>query len=70
MYTPLKIYNETPEGVSLEIQGQPLPINELNGTPLWGACAISNLHRFIHINILAQRVVYIHQTRTLILKMY
>ena len=48
MYTPLKIYNETPEGVSLEIQGQPLPINELNGTPLWGACAISNLHRFKH----------------------
>ena len=44
-YTPLNIYNETPEGVSLEIQGQPLPINELNGTPPNGACAISNLHQ-------------------------
>jgi len=29
----------------LEIQGQQLPINELNGTPLSGACPISNLHR-------------------------
>ena len=45
MFTPLKIYNGTPEGVPLEIQGQQLPINELNGTPLKGACPISNLHR-------------------------
>jgi hypothetical protein len=44
-FTPLKIYNGTPEGVPLEIQGQQLPINELNGTPLKGACPISNLHR-------------------------
>jgi len=41
----LKIYNGTPEGVPLEIQGQQLPINELNGTPPLGARAISNLHR-------------------------
>jgi len=41
----LKIYNGTPEGVPLEIQGQQLPINELNGTLLSGACPISNLHR-------------------------
>ena len=27
-YTPLKNYNGTPEGVQLDIQGQPLPINE------------------------------------------
>ena len=33
-FTPLKIYIGTPEGVPLEIQGQQLPINELNGTPL------------------------------------
>jgi C1A family cysteine protease len=45
-YTPLKIYNGTPSGVPIEIQWQPLPINELNGTPLDGACPISNLHRF------------------------
>jgi hypothetical protein len=32
-FTPLKIYNGTPEGVPLEIQWQQLPINELNGTP-------------------------------------
>jgi len=44
-FAPLKIYNGTPEGVPLEIQGQQLPINELNGTPLSGACPISNLHR-------------------------
>ena len=44
-FTPLKIYNGTPEGVPLEIQWQQLPINELNGTPLKGACPISNLHR-------------------------
>jgi len=37
----------TPEGGRLnEIQGQQLPINELNGTPLEGECAISNLHRY------------------------
>ena len=33
VFTPLKIYNGTPEGVPLEFQGQQLPINELNGTP-------------------------------------
>lgn len=44
--THLKIYNETPEDVLLEIQGQQIPINELNGTTLEGACPISNLHRF------------------------
>ena len=50
-FTPLKIYNGTPEGVPPEIQGQPLPINELNGTLPKGACPISNLHRFkISIN--------------------
>ena len=27
-FTPLKIYNGTPEGVPLEIQWQQLPINE------------------------------------------
>ena len=32
VFTPLKIYNGTPEGFPLEIQGQQLPINELNGT--------------------------------------
>jgi phage/plasmid-associated DNA primase len=50
-FTPLKLYNGTPSGVPLEIQGQQLPINELNGTPPKGACPISNLHRFkISIN--------------------
>ena len=52
-FTPLKIYNGTPEGVPLEIQWQQFPINELNGTLLCppeaglpkGACPISNLHR-------------------------
>ena len=44
VFTPLKIYNGTHEGV---LKGQQLPINELNGTPLLGAYPISNLHRFI-----------------------
>ena len=42
-FTPLKIYIGTPEGVPLEIQGQQLPINELNGTPPKAACPILNL---------------------------
>ena len=48
IFTPLKIYNGTPQakqGVPLEIQWQQLPINELNGTPPLAACPISNLHR-------------------------
>ena len=48
-FTPLRICNGTPlakQSVQLEIQGQQLPINELNGTPLKGACPISNLHRY------------------------
>ena len=47
-FTPLEIYNGTPlakQSVPLEIQGQQLPINELNGTPPLVACPISNLHR-------------------------
>jgi hypothetical protein len=44
-FTPLNIYNGTPEGVLLEIQGQQFPINELNGMPPLAACPISNLHR-------------------------
>ena len=44
-FTPLKFYNGTSKGVPLEIQGQQLPINELNGMPLKRACLISNLHR-------------------------
>jgi len=52
LFTPLKIShvrNGTPlakQSVPLEIQGQQLPINKLNGTPPEGACPISNLHRY------------------------
>jgi hypothetical protein len=42
--TPLKMYNGTALAVPLEIQGQPLPINELNGEAQT-AYPISNLHR-------------------------
>ena len=45
-FTPLKIYNGTAKAVPLEIQGQQLPINELNGDASKEACPISNLHRF------------------------
>jgi len=51
-FTPLNIShvrNGTPlakQSVPLKIRGQPLPINELNGTPPLGACPISNLHRY------------------------
>jgi len=44
IFTRFHIYNVTPLGVQQEIQGQQLPINELNGTPPEGACPISNLH--------------------------
>ncbi len=54
-FTPL-IYNGTPEGVPLEIQGQQLPINELNGTPLSGACPISTLHRCKHQQLVAHPI--------------
>ena len=44
MSKPLNISNGTP-AVPPEIQWQPLPINELNGTPPQVECPISNLHR-------------------------
>jgi len=43
--TPLKIFNGMPSDVPLEIQGQQLSINELNGPPPKGVCPISNLHQ-------------------------
>jgi hypothetical protein len=52
LLTPLKICNGTPlakQSVPLEIHGEPLSINELNGTPYSeakGAYPISNLHRW------------------------
>ena len=49
IFTPLKIYNGTALAVQLEIHGQPLPINELNGMPPKEACPISNLHRCIFL---------------------
>lgn len=42
IFTPLKIYNETPK----DIQGQSSPINELNRHASLDVCPISNLHRF------------------------
>lgn len=50
LFTPLKIYNG--------IQGQ-LPINELNGTTLSGACPITNLHRCKSNQEKNQRTEYI-----------
>jgi len=51
--------------VPKDIQGQPLPINELNCTPLSEACPVSNLHRCktlfsISIDII-KRIQYIHE---------
>ena len=65
-HTPLKIYNGTPEGVPLEIQGQQLPINELNGTPLSGACPISNLHRCKSPELIESIRSYIFQKATVL----
>jgi len=44
-FTPLKIYNGTALAVPREIQGQPLPINELKGKPPMEVCPVLNLHR-------------------------
>jgi len=44
LFTPLNIYNGSSSGVPLDLQGQQLPINELNGTSLKGVCPILNLH--------------------------
>jgi hypothetical protein len=46
-----------PSGVPLEIQGQQLPINELNGTPFQGTCAISNLHRLIGVSLSSKSII-------------
>jgi hypothetical protein len=45
-FTPLKIYNGTALAVPREIQGQPLPINDLKGKPPMEVCPVLNLHRF------------------------
>ena len=59
-YTPLNIYNGTLKGVPLEIQEQKLPINELNGTPPFWACPISNLYRCRNHILLDWAVKYGH----------
>jgi hypothetical protein len=43
--TPLKIYNETPEGRPNRDLRATLPINELKGKPPTEVCPILNLHR-------------------------
>ena len=43
--TPLNIYNGTPLGVPQDVQGQPLPINQLKGNPPTEDCSVSNVHR-------------------------
>jgi hypothetical protein len=54
--TPLNISNGTPllricfasaspEGVPQDVKGQPLPINQLKGTPPTEECSVSNVHR-------------------------
>ena len=47
-YTPLNIYNGTPLGVTQDVKGQPLPINQLKGNPPREDCSISNVHRCIN----------------------
>jgi hypothetical protein len=47
--TPLNISNGTPsaspESVPQDVKGQPLPINQLKGTPPLEECSDSNVHR-------------------------
>ena len=45
IYTPLKIYNETPEWRLNRDLRATLPINELKGKPPTEVCPILNLHR-------------------------
>jgi hypothetical protein len=50
LITPLNISNGTPaaspESVPQDAKGQPLPINQLKGTPPTEECSVSNVHRF------------------------
>ena len=45
IFTPLNIYNGTPSGVPQDVKGQPLPINQLKGSPPTEDCSVSNVHR-------------------------
>jgi len=47
-FTPLKIYNGTPEGRLNRDLRATLPINELKGKPPTEVCPILNLHRCIN----------------------
>jgi len=62
-FTPLKMYNGTHSGVPLEIPGQQLPINELNGTSPNGACPISNLHLCKRHNRMYENVPFSQHSR-------
>ena len=44
--TPLNISNRTQLSVPQDVKGQPLPINQLKGTPPLDECSVSNVHRF------------------------
>ena len=44
-YTPLNISNGTQLSVPQDVKGQPLPINQLKGTPSMEECSVSNVHR-------------------------
>ena len=43
--TPLNISNRTQLSVPQDVKGQPLPINQLKGTPPLEECSDSNVHR-------------------------
>jgi dihydrofolate reductase len=58
--TPLNIYNGTPEGVPPDVQGQPLPINQLKGNPPMEDCSISNGHRCKRIFVIGGAQIYTH----------
>jgi hypothetical protein len=47
IFTPLNISNGTQFSVPQDVKGQPLPINQLKGTPPMEECSISNVHRCI-----------------------
>jgi hypothetical protein len=46
-FTPLKIYNGTPEGRINRDLRETLPINELKGKPPMEVCTILNLQEFM-----------------------
>ena len=59
-FTPLNIYNGTPEGVLSDVPRATLPINQLKSTDIFDVRSNSNVHRCIKIFVnIAKTLVHV-----------